>query len=213
MDHQTTVLSQFPPSKPFAILSIPGLTVADAIGRRPTSPLIHRNDARQTAINFVLGMPGMITGSNGAFPTALEYAVQQKPTLAIVALGFSEALSAATSGNPVLMPDPATFRANYSKLLAGLAATQADLVVMTIPDPMDTAHFSTAEAASRITKLSESTIGSQYSIRGNDRLLVNAVTEIGYHVMGKKTGPLPNGTTIPGALASDISNRGHALNR
>src|SRR5262245_56001903 len=45
MDHQTTVLSQFPPSKPFANLSIPGLTVADAIGRRPTSPLIHRNDA------------------------------------------------------------------------------------------------------------------------------------------------------------------------
>src|SRR6185503_10627409 len=168
---------------------------------------------KQTTINFVHGMPGRITGSNGVFPTALEYAVQQKPTLAIVALGFSEALAAATSGNPALMPDPATFRANYSKLLAGLAAAQADLVVMTIPDPMDTAHFSTAEAASRITKLSASAIGNQYGVRGNDRLLVNGLTGIGYHVMGKKTGPLPAGSTIAGAVASDISARVRALNR
>ena len=37
-DHQTTVLTEFPPSAPYGNLSVPGLTLADAVGRRPMSP-------------------------------------------------------------------------------------------------------------------------------------------------------------------------------
>src|SRR5205823_2888771 len=92
-DLQTTVLSEFPPSGPISNLSVPGLTAADAVSLRPDPPVIRQNDADQTAVNFILGMPGLLNGE-GSLPTALEYALQRKPTLAVIELGFAEVLEA-----------------------------------------------------------------------------------------------------------------------
>ena len=44
MDHQTTVLRQFPPSEANANLSIPCMTLSEALARRPAPPLV-RADA------------------------------------------------------------------------------------------------------------------------------------------------------------------------
>jgi hypothetical protein len=210
MDQQTTVLCEFPPVTPISNVSIPGLTLAEALARRPATPLIHRGDARQTAINFILGMPGLLNG--GARPTQLEYALQRKPTFAIVALGFSEVLEAATSGNPAAIPDAPAFRTRYSQLLSSLIGANSEVLVTTIPDPMDTAYFSSIEAVSRVTKLPASSVEQRYNVSGNDRVTVDGLTEIGYHVMARRTGPLPKGSTLNGKLASEVSNRVKALN-
>src|SRR5438034_3240700 len=47
-DQQTSVLSEFPATKPISNLSVPGLTLADAVLQRPVWPVIHQNDAKQT---------------------------------------------------------------------------------------------------------------------------------------------------------------------
>ena len=38
IEYQTTVLTEFPPPTPFANLSVPGLTLAEALTRRPVAP-------------------------------------------------------------------------------------------------------------------------------------------------------------------------------
>ena len=137
---QTTVLKEFPPGGPFSNLSIPGLKLADALTRRPTPPLVHRSDALQTAINLVLGLPGLAMGGSQPLPTQVEYAAFLQPTLAIVALGYFDVLDAAFNGDAGRVPDEADFRANYGKVLTALGRT-ATVVTCTIPDPADTAYF------------------------------------------------------------------------
>src|SRR5206468_992613 len=85
---QTTVLDPFPPPGPFANLSVPGLTVADALTLRPTPPLVHQDDPKQTAVNLLLGLPDLLRGAAGPLPTPLELAVRQAPACAIVELGY-----------------------------------------------------------------------------------------------------------------------------
>ena len=210
-DQQTTVLSEFPPSGPISNLSVPGLTVAGAVRQKPATPLIRRDDARQTALNFIIGMPGLLNG-DAALPTPLEYALQRKPTLAIIALGFAEVLEAATHGTPAEVPDPSAFRQDYGQIVKALRDTGCAVIVTTIPDPMDTAHFSTAAAAGRVVKLPADVLEREYGLKSGDRITVNGLTEIGYQLMAKRSTALPPGSTISGTVASDISRRVGLLN-
>ena len=210
-DHQTTVLSDFPPAAPISNLSVPGLTVADAVGRRPASPLIQAGDAQQTAINFILGMPGLL-GGDASLPTALEYALARKPTFAIIALGYAEVLEAAARGSAESIPDAEVFRTNYARIVKALRDAGCEVVVATIPDPMDTAHFSTSEAAARVVKLPADVLEHQYGLRSGDRITVNGLTEIGYQLMKRRVEPLPAGAILRATVAAEISHRVQALN-
>jgi len=210
-DHQTTVLSEFPPTAPFANLSVPGLTVAESVSRRPASPLIHADDARQTAINFILGSPAAPERQSAA-RTQLECAIDRAPSLAIIALGFAEALEAATAGRPDALPDDATFRAQYTQLVSGLRATGSQVIVCTIPDPMDTAHFSTSVAAARVVKMPAALLENEYNLDRGGRATVNGLMEIGYRRMSGKPSPLPPGSVLRGAIAAEITNRIEQLN-
>ncbi len=212
-DHQTTVLHDFPPSKPVSNLSIPGLKLSDSLSKRPIQPVVHRDDALQTAINLVFGMPGILHGGDEALPTPLEYALQNKPTFAIIELGFAEVLEAAVAGNPGAIPGIGEFKSQYSSLLKALREKGREVLAMTIPDPMDTAHFSTLEAASRVAMLTPAGIAARHGLKADDRILVNGLSEIGYQVITKKIQPLPQGSILSGKVAADISSRVQALNQ
>ena len=215
-DQQTTVLSPFPPTAPFANLSAPGLTLTDALTRRPISPLIHSDDAKQTAVNFILGTPALLQGGNAPLPTAIEYALRQQPTFAVIELGFAEVLDAATAANVAKggpLPEVAGFRAQYAEMLKALGVARCDVLATTIPDPMDTAHFSTLEAASRVLKLPAAAIERAYGLRSHDRVTVNGLMEMGCQLIGKRMGRLPDGSILPGEAAAEISRRVTALNK
>ena len=212
-DHQTTVLTPFPPTAPFGNLSVPGLTLADALTRRPVPPLVHADDAKQTALNFVLGSSALLDAGRAAPLTALEYAMGRRPTFAIVELGFAEALEAATSGNAGLLPEPAAFRAQYIELLIALTAAGCDVLITTVPDPMDTAHFSTLAAASRVVKLPAAAIRRDFGLHDDDRITVNGLMEMGLHVVSKRRGLLPAGSILAGEVAAAIARRVSALNQ
>src|SRR5262249_27319942 len=52
---QTTVIDHIPPETP-SNLSVPGYTVADAVRRRVSQPLVDKADSKQTLANFILGL-------------------------------------------------------------------------------------------------------------------------------------------------------------
>ncbi|HEX4347950.1 MAG TPA: hypothetical protein VHZ73_10275 [Vicinamibacterales bacterium] len=211
-DHQTTVLAEFPPAGPISNLSVPGLTVADAVTLRPAPPLVDRSSQKQTAVNFILGMPGLLNGDTNGLPTQLEYALARKPSFALIVLGFAEVMEAAAAASPDTLPDLAAFRANYTRIVTELRASGCDVIVATIPDPMDTAAFSQAPSAARNVKLPLAVLEHEYNLKSGDRLTVNGLMEVGYRVMAKDRTPLPAGSILPGAVASKVSIRVRELN-
>src|SRR5947207_519120 len=136
---QTTVLEHLPPA-PISNLSVPEFRLDDALELRPMQPLVQRDHSKQTAVNFVWGVLPIAQGQQ-SLPTQLEYAVQQSPTLVIIELGYYEALEAAVNRDPGLFPDPEELIARYSQLLSTLKRTGAEILVLNIPNPFDTAHF------------------------------------------------------------------------
>ena len=52
---QSTVIDQLPPAA-VSNLAVPSLTLDDALNLQAVQPLIHRNDAKQTAINLIWGL-------------------------------------------------------------------------------------------------------------------------------------------------------------
>src|SRR5262249_30265003 len=120
-------------------------------------------------------------------------------------------LDAVTSGDASRIPDAARFGAQYRQILSALSTT-AKVVVTTIPDPIDTAHFSTLEQASHVVKLPPPMLMGAYGLQPDDRITVNGLIEIGCQLGLKKMAPLGDRHVLRAAAASEISRRVAALN-
>jgi len=211
-DMQTTVLSKFPPIEPYTNLSLPGLTASDVLTRRPEIPIVCSDDALQTAINLVLGLQDWLAGTGSNPLTVLEHAARIKPGLAVVELGFAEVLAAAVAGDPAALPG-AAFIGNVATIVSTLRATGSDVIVLTVPDPMDTAHFSTLDAAARVLKVPASRVAASHGLQSDDRVTVTGLMEMGYQVVSKRIAPLPGGSALGGRAAGEISRRVDAINK
>ncbi len=209
---QTTVRDGFPPNLFVFNLSVPGMRLSDAIGFRPSEPLIQPNDPRQTALNLTLGYPALILGKGKPVWTQLEYAVNMNPTLVVVNLGYWEAADAAASGNPDLMPDAAAFRANLNTILTRLKATFAEVIVTNVPDPFDTAYFTAFENAPRYTNISTATMTSQFDLRAGDFITPTGLMALGSQALTTRTGRLPGGSFVRAAAADAVRTKIRAVN-
>jgi hypothetical protein len=209
---QTTVLKEFPPAGPFSNVSIPGLKIADALTRRPTSPVIHRDDSLQTAINLVLGLPGLFQPAGTPLPTQVEYALSRKPTLALLALGYFDVLDAAFKNDLSALPDEAAFRASYEQLLKPFATATTTAIACTIPDPSDTAYFTPVSAAVRILKAEPPVLAMMFQLAADDAFTPSGLIEAGCHLLTRTPSPLPAGSIVSAATIARISARVDALN-
>jgi len=179
---QTTVLDSF---SPVSNLSVPGFRLSDALRLRPSQPLVQRNDAKQTAANLILGVLPIMNGDDGPLPTQLEYAMGRHPSFTLIELGYHDVLEAAVKADVDLLPDPGSFRSDYEQLLKSLRSSGSELFVLTVPDPMGTAHFSTVEVAARILKVEREVIERIYDLRDDDFITVKGLTEIGFQFFAK----------------------------
>jgi hypothetical protein len=193
-------------------LSVPNFRLEDSLTRRPISPLIHNDDSQQTAINLILGFPALILERTVPLWTQFEYARRMAPTVALVELGYFDVLAAAVAANPNQVPDPAAFRASYRTIVQGLREGFVEVLVTTIPDPMDTAYFSTPASVARLTRVPESFIREFYGLGANDLITRNALSVIGNQFLRRDIRPLPAGSVYPAAVGAEISNRVRALN-
>jgi len=191
-------------------LSVPGLTLSDSIAMRPVAPISQRN-AKQTVFNMILGFPQLLL-DNVQLWTQFEYAKNMFPTVALVELGYYEALDAAVNGDPSRMPDPKTFGATYSSILAGLRAQQAEVIATTIPNPLDTAYFNSLTAAAAVTPTSPAVLSQLFSIQPQDYVTRNGILAIGGEFLEGALHPLPPGSVLSAAAGADLTARVNALN-
>src|SRR5215472_8164255 len=198
---QFTVREGFPPGLFIFNLSVPGMKLADSISRRPVRPLIQKSDLQQTTINMILGYPALVLQKGTALWSQLEYAQQLKPTLALIELGYFDVLDAAVQGNPALLPDVATFQTNYTQIVSALAGSFANVIVTTIPNPLDTAYFTTLPGATRLVGLPASTIAQQFHLQSDDLLTLPGLMQIGSQTfVPNNVSSLPGGSVVSSAV-------------
>jgi hypothetical protein len=208
---QTTVVNQIPPSPP-QNLSVPGLTILESIHSRPRQPLVDRNSSKQTAINLILGVRGIAYGAPGPLATQLETAVAQKPTFALVALGYTEAIEATVAGDPARLPTLDSLRNTYPRIVESLRSTGAEVLVLTFPDPLDTAYFSTLSQAAETAKVDPDLLAERWQLKPDDLITANGLNEIGFQIFGARLGPLPSGSVLPASTAAEMQRRIGELN-
>jgi hypothetical protein len=206
---QTTVLDELPPP-PVANLSVPGFTLCDALNLRPVQPLVHRHDAKQTAANLILGLRSIARGE--PLLTQIELALQRHPTFTVIELGYHEALEAAVKGEPGSLPDIGSFRADYERLLTPLQEAGSELLVLTIPDPFDTAHFATIDIAAKILKVEPAFLLEAYDLKPDALLTVSGMMQIGNQIFGRAITALTPDVVLSAAVANLIRSHIRELN-
>ncbi|MBI3895865.1 MAG: hypothetical protein HY313_08015 [Acidobacteria bacterium] len=209
---QTTVRKGFPPGLFIFNLSVPGFRVSDAIRARPARPLVQSDNPRQTMINMTLGYPALLLDKTVPLWTQLEYAQQMRPTMVLIELGYYDVLDAAVRGNASLLPDVAAFRSDYAQILNELKGTFADIIVTTIPDPFDTAYFTSPAAATRLLGAPESVLVRLYNLRSGDLFTVPGIMAVGSQIQKRSILPLAAGEVLDQQTADQIRARVRALN-
>jgi hypothetical protein len=205
---QGSVRNDFPPQLFIFNLSVPGLTLADSLGQRPISPLIQQNNVQQTVINMTLGYPALIAGAGLPLWTQTEYAVAMNPTFVIVELGYYDVLEPAVNNNPAGLPDPATFQANLTTLLKKVGASYPQIIVMTVPNPFDTAFFTPVTSATQYVGASVAELERIYKVQSTDLLTPNGLALVGGLILENDVGQLLNplfpglGAYFPGTVVS-----------
>jgi hypothetical protein len=209
---QSPVLDRVP-SGPVSNLSVLGLRVEDALTLRPEAPLVRRDDPRQTAANLILGLPDLIGERDGPAPTQLERAVRLAPACAIVALGYSDVLEPAVAGDPSRLPAAAALRGHYDRILGQLRGATDDVLVLTVPDPTDTAYFSAPAAAAEFLRVEPAVLDRAYGLRPDDRVTVPGLLAIAHHVLTGRFERLPPGCVVRGDAARAVSECVGGINR
>lgn len=203
---QTTVFTQLP-EEPFSNLSVPGFTLSDALGLRPTQPMIRRNHAKQTLANLILEPLAIVHGKQGPLPTQLECALKQEPTFTIIELGYYEALDAAIQANPGLLCSAETLASGYERIVTSLRQAGSDVLLLTVPDPIDTACFSALPTAAAILKVHPALLEELYKLPADSRISVNGLIEIGFQLLSGRTGALPADAVYAAGPLAEISSR------
>jgi phospholipase/lecithinase/hemolysin len=216
---QGSVREDFPPGLFVFNLATPGATLSDAINYAPASPLIQINNPKQTMTNLILGYPALIIPQTVPLWSQLNYAVAMNPTLVVVELGFYEVLNAAVNNDPKQLPNVATFASNYATVLSRLKASNPQIVVMTIPDPFDTAFFTSVNSAPQYLAGAPPSALAQFLAMGpNDYITPNGLLQAGTQLLLGTVNPYLapfsaiSGTTVSAATQAAVATNLAALN-
>lgn len=125
-------------TKQVSDLAIPGQTVIQAVTMRPVFSLDFPNSsepdpakkALQVLTNFILGFPGVGTGTA---KSQVEWANELNSDTVIVWLGSNDVLGLFEGIQPAIT-DPLTFAKNYDQLLSSLARNHRRIIVANVPD-------------------------------------------------------------------------------
>lgn len=200
---QTTVLENLPPAQ-VQNLSVPCFRLKDALGLHAGQPLIHRHDAKQTAANLIFGLMPIARGEE-KMPTQLEAALAQQPTFALIELGYYETLEAAVKGNAHLLPLSEDFHFDLSQLFAYLHHEDREILLLTIPDPLDTAYFADFTTAAKILKVERAVLQQLFNIKEDNYITASGLNEISFQLFARTIEPLPSCSVLDSETAAHIS--------
>jgi hypothetical protein len=207
---QGTVRNDFPPDLFVFNLSIPGFKLNDSLNRRPGPPLIQSRDIQQTLTNFILGYPALIAGAHLPLWSQTDYAIEMNPTLAIVELGYYDVLEPAATNNPAGLPNIAMFTTQFASILSKVNTSYPQIIVMTVPDPFDTAYFTPVSSANRLLGAPASVLTSLFGVGANDYLTPNGLTAAGAAITANLAKPAPLSATPNNVVTAATATAVHA---
>jgi hypothetical protein len=192
-------LPPIPRDNPFILpfnLSVPGITVAQALSLRPTltpsSP-----DPVQGWATIVLGFPSLFLDLK---PTQIELARFLHPTTVIEWLGNNDALVPALLGQLAALTPMDAFAASYGQVLDDLAREPATLIVGNIPDVTEIPFFTSAQRIADRKRIPIEVITSMLGIGAGDYVRITAQTFVDGILTNRIPGPLP--ANCPSPLAA-----------
>lgn len=161
-------------------LATPAHTVADALRKRPDLPIDSMTD-------LVLGLPGLL---GGVAKSQVEWAEALAPTTILVWIGNNDALNAAIAGTPEALTATTSFSADYTELLARLAATGATLVVANIPDVAVIPYVQPAQNVAAMLGVPFAMFSAALGVTAEDHINLDGVSAAGAILMGLQPPPL-----------------------
>jgi hypothetical protein len=188
-------LPPIPRDNPFILptnVSVPGITVAQALTLRPS--LTPSPDPVQGWATIVLGFPSLFLGQK---PTQIELAKFWHPTTLIEWLGNNDALVPALLGQLAALTPIATFTDSYQQVLKELSTTHATLIIGNIPDVTEIGFFTSAQAIATKAGVSLETVTSVLDIGAGDSVRVTGLTFVDKILTGQMPGPLPGACPSP----------------
>ncbi len=168
-------------------LAVPGMTVSDALNKRP-SPVIQ--SAIDALANIVLGFPSPFIVP-GPPQSQVEQAVALKPTTAIVWVGSNDALLPALVGSLAALTPVDQFDASYRAILDAMSKTNAAVVTANIPDVTAIPYFTPVSAVAAQAGAPLALVALKLGTAPTDSLRPGALPLVQAILTGQAAGPLP----------------------
>lgn len=193
-------------------LSVPFFRVGDSLRLRAQPKIDGLNlipaiegDIRQTLANAIVGGP-LLVFQPPVLLTQAEYAQSLNPTLMFIQLGFEDVLDAAVGGDASKITSTSSFASDYGQLLGRMLQTDATVIVMTVPDPTETAYFATVGEVAQQYGMAPADLSARFGLGAGDLVTLGGMVEIADALRGRGSGAsgLSRGSVLPAAVASSV---------
>lgn len=191
-------------------LSVPFLRVGDSLRLRPQPQydgikLITaiEGDILKTLVNAILGGP-LLTIQPPVLWTQAEYGQILNPTLAFIQLGFEDVSEAAINNDAGRITAVDSFTADYTQLLARMLTTDATVVVMTVPDPTESAYFVSIDDLAHQYGLTSDDLRTRFGLAAGDMITLGGMIEIADALRGRRSNVLSQGSVLSAAVAAGV---------
>jgi hypothetical protein len=191
-------------------LSVPFLRMGDSLRMRPKPQydgikLIAsiEGDILTTLVNAILGGP-LLTFPKPVLLTQAEYAESLNPTLVFVQLGFEDVSEAAILNDAGRITATGSFSTDYGQLLARMLKTDATVVLMTVPDPTQTAYFTSIDEAASHYGFTSEDLRARFGLAAGDMLTLGGMVEVADTLRGRRRNTLSRGAVLSASVAAAV---------
>lgn len=187
-DPSTTIPMRENPTVQNTDVSVPGITLNQALTVRPVAQIGPTTPSVQIFATYVLGFPSLLSGNA---PTEIELATQLKPTTVIEWLGNNDALVPALIGQLNTLTPVDSFARDYETVLDRLTATGARIITANIPDVTEVAYFMPVSEIAQEYGLSVPAVMERLGIGPQDSVRITGAGFVDQILTGQMAGPLP----------------------
>jgi hypothetical protein len=191
-------------------LSVPFLRAGDALRLRPQPQydgikLITAIEGNllQSLVNSIIGGPLLVL-QPPVLLTQVEYAQAMNPTLAFIQLGFEDVIEAAVQNDASRITSTTSFASDYAQVLSRMLMTDATIVVMTVPDPTETAYFRSIDEVASQYGLFPDDLRARFGLAAGDMLTLGGMVEVADTLRGRRGNALSQGSVLSATVAAGV---------
>ncbi|HYK87128.1 MAG TPA: hypothetical protein VE398_00040 [Acidobacteriota bacterium] len=192
-------------------VSVPFLRVSEGLSSRPAQPLVPDGNYKQSLINLVLGYPEL-TIEHPVSWSQIEYVEMMAPTFVIVEMGFGDVAEGALSGDMGKITPTSSFATDYASVAKRLKDTAATVILLTVPDPTDTAYFATVDQVAGDLGTGADQLRQQFGIQPGDLITLGGRVEISERLQGRRNDPLSNAALLRASAVATVQSAVQGMN-